>query len=601
MTATLVILAVAFVLLLSDRIRADLIALLVVLALSLSGVLTADQAFSGFSQGAVVTLFAIFVIAEGLRRTGVTEQVGEWLLRVGGRAEARLVVTVMGAAAGLSLFMNNIAAASVLLPAVSGVARKAGVSASRLLMPLAFATTLGGMATLFTTTNIIVSSYLVSQGLPGFGVLDFLPIGIPVVAAGILYMAFWGRRSLPTQSPAERLQADRQAEGDLVDIYRLGERLFRARIPDGSTLIGKLLAEVPLRQTYHVNVVAIERDGHATLAPSPQTVCERGDILTLQGDIEDFRARDTEPYLEILPPRVWQQDDLAVDGVVIVEAILSPRSALIGQTLAEAHFRTKYGMTALAVWRQGRPIRINLAGRRLEFGDTLLLQGPRRRLATLRTEPDIIIFREEGGATSIRRKGWLALGILVSAVAISASGLLPTAEAMLAAAVLMALGKILSMDEIYRSVEWRSIFLVAGLLPLGLAMTQTGAAAFLADGIIGFVGPAGPYALLAGLVVFTALITQAMSSQAVGAVVAPIAIQAAHQVNADPRAMAMGVALATSLAFVTPVSHPVNILVMGAGGYRFRDYLRVGLPLAVIVLAIILALMPVFWPLTPRA
>ena len=172
---------------------------------------------------------------------------------------------------------------------------------------------------------------------------------------------------------------------------------------------------------------------------------------------------------------------------------------------------------------------------------------------------------------------------------------------MLAAAVLMALGKILSMDEIYRSVEWRSIFLVAGLLPLGLAMTQTGAAAFLADGIIGFVGPAGPYALLAGLVVFTALITQAMSSQAVGAVVAPIAIQAAHQVNADPRAMAMGVALATSLAFVTPVSHPVNILVMGAGGYRFRDYLRVGLPLAVIVLAIILALMPVFWPLTPRA
>lgn len=601
MTATLVILAVAFVLLLSDRIRADLIALLVVLALSLSGVLTADQAFSGFSQGAVVTLFAIFVIAEGLRRTGVTEQVGEWLLRVGGRAEARLVVTVMGAAAGLSLFMNNIAAASVLLPAVSGVARKAGVSASRLLMPLAFATTLGGMATLFTTTNIIVSSYLVSQGLPGFGVLDFLPIGIPVVAAGILYMAFWGRRSLPTQSPAERLQADRQAEGDLVDIYRLGERLFRARIPDGSTLIGKLLAEVPLRQTYHVNVVAIERDGHATLAPSPQTVCERGDILTLQGDIEDFRARDTEPYLEILPPRVWQQDDLAVDGVVIVEAILSPRSALIGQTLAEAHFRTKYGMTALAVWRQGRPIRINLAGRRLEFGDTLLLQGPRRRLATLRTEPDIIIFREEGGATSIRRKGWLALGILVSAVAISASGFLPTAEAMLAAAVLMALGKILSMDEIYRSVEWRSIFLVAGLLPLGLAMTQTGAAAFLADGIIGFVGPAGPYALLAGLVVFTALITQAMSSQAVGAVVAPIAIQAAHQVNADPRAMAMGVALATSLAFVTPVSHPVNILVMGAGGYRFRDYLRVGLPLAVIVLAIILALMPVFWPLTPRA
>ncbi len=601
MTATLVILAVAFVLLLSDRVRADLVALLVVLALGLTGILTADEAFSGFSRGAVVTLFAIFVVAEGLRRTGVTDRVGDWLLRVGGRTERRLIVTVMGAAATLSLFMNNIAAASVLLPAVSGAARKARVSASRLLMPLAFATILGGMATLFTTTNIIVSSYLVSEGLPGFGVLDFLPIGVPIVIAGVLYMSVWGRHALPTQSPAERLQADRPAEDDLVGIYRLGERLFRARIPDGSILVGKPLAEVPLRQTYHVNVIAIQRDGQTSLAPSPQMVCERGDILTLQGNIDDFRARDTQPYLEILPPRDWQQDDLAVDDIVVVEAMLSPRSALIGQTLAEAHFRQKYGMTALAVWQQGGPIRTNLSNRRLSFGDTLLLQGPRHRLATLRTEPDIIIFREPTEATNVPRKGWLALGILVAAVIIAASGRLPTAETMLAAAVLMVLGSILTMDDVYRSVEWRSIFLVAGLLPLGLAMTKTGAADFLADEIIRFIGPAGPYALMVGLILFTALITQAMSGQAVGAVVAPIAIQAAHQIGADPRAMAMGVALATSLAFVTPVSHPVNILVMGAGGYHFRDYLRVGLPLTVLALIIILALMPVFWPLMPRA
>lgn len=600
MTATLVILAIAFVLLLSDRVRADLVALLVVLALGLTGILTADEAFSGFSRGAVVTLFAIFVVAEGLRRTGVTDRVGDWLLRVGGRTERRLIVTVMGAAATLSLFMNNIAAASVLLPAVSGAARKARVSASRLLMPLAFATVLGGMATLFTTTNIIVSSYLVSQGLAGFGVLDFLPIGVPVVIAGILYMAVWGRHALPTQSPAERLQADRPAEDDLIGIYRLSERLFRARIPEGSILVGKPLAEVPLRQTYHVNVIAIERGGHTSLAPSPQVICERGDILTLQGNIDDFRSRDTEPYLEILPTREWQQGDLAVEGVVVVEAMLSPRSALIGQTLTEAHFRQKYGMTALAVWQQGGPVRTNLSDRRLNFGDTLLLQGPRHRLATLRTEPDIIVLREPSEATSVQRKGWLALGILVAAVVIAASGRLPTAETMLAAAILMVLGGILSMDGVYRSVEWRSIFLVAGLLPLGLAMTKTGAAAFLADEIINLIGQEGPYALLVGLIVFTAVITQAMSGQAVAAVVAPIAIQAAHQIGADPRAMAMGVALATSLAFVTPVSHPVNILVMGAGGYRFRDYVRVGLPLSILVLVIILVLMPVFWPLTPH-
>lgn len=598
MITTFAILFVAFILLLSDRLRADLIALLVVLALGLTGVLTPDEAFSGFSRGAVVTLFAIFVIADGLRRTGVMEKVGEALLRVGGRTEQRLVVIIMAAGAVLSLFMNNIAAASVLLPAVSGVARKAEVSASRLLMPLAFATTLGGMATLFTTTNIIVSSYLTSQGLKGFGVLDFLAVGMPLALAGVAYMTLWGRRRLPASSPGEQVQAQRRPDDDLIGVYRLGERLFRARVPAGSMLIDRPLSATPLRHTYHVNVVAIERDGRP-LALSPQSACRQGDILTLQGNLDEFRHRDTEPHLEILPAREWHQPDLASAGV-IVEAILTPRSRLIGQTLAEAHFREKYGMTALAIWRAAGPVRTNLATQRLAFGDSLLLQGPASRLPALRTEPDLIVFHATAQEAVFGRQGWWALGILVAVVGLAASGQVSTPEVMLAGALLMVLGRLLSMDDVYRAVEWRSLFLVAGLLPLGLALTKTGAAALIANSLVRWTGDFGPYALLAGLIILTALLTQAMSGQAVGVVVAPIAVQAALQVGADPRAMAMGIALATSLAFMTPVSHPVNILVMGAGGYRFSDYARIGAPLMVLLFALIMLLMPIFWPLTPR-
>ncbi len=600
---TLAIVGAAVALFLSDRIRPDLVAMLVVVALGIGGVLTPREAFSGFANSAIVTIFAIFILAQGLQNSGVAEQAGRILLRVAGTDERRLVIVVMVAGALLSLFMNNIAAAAVLMPAVSGAAKRANVSPSRLLMPLAFATILGGMATLFTTTNIVVSGILRGQDLLGFGVTDFAPVGVPLAVAGVAYMALWGRRLLPAAPSAGSLEGVKQQRQDLAEIYRLGERLFRARIPAGSCLIGRRLAESTLREEYGVNVIHIERNGRRLLGLRADTLLQEGDVLLLEGRLEEFVACEGAAGLELVPAGDVRDGDLRWRGVVLAEALLAPRSALLGQTLRSTRFRQKFGMNVLGIWRGGRPIRTRFADLPLEFGDALLLQGPSVHLKLLHTEPDIIVLGNGDDHETdviVPEKGRLALLIMGLALLLAAFNTSLVGEIMLAGALVLVLTGVLSMDQAYQAVEWRSIFLVGGILPLGLAMTKSGAAALLANQLVRVLGPSGPLALLAGLFVFTALLTQTMHGAAVASVVAPIAIQTAQQTGMDPRALAMGVALATSMAFLTPLGHPVNILVMGPGGYRFRDFLRVGLPLSLLLFAVVMLCLPIFWPLAAR-
>ena len=597
--ATLVILVIAMALFLSERLSVDLVALLVVTSLGAAGVLTADEVFPRFSREAVIILVAIFILTEGLERTGVTSQVGNWLLRIAGRDESRLLTVVMVAGAFLSLFMNNIAAVSILLPAVSGAARKAGVSKSRVLMPLAFATLLGGMATLLTTTNIVVSGLLREQGIQGFGLFEFAPVGLPLVLCGIIYMVFVGRQLLPAPSAVEPERGSRQTSLDLVDLYRLGEYLFRAAVPAASPLIGKSIRQTAFRDTYGLTVVGIYRHGKLTLSPSPDTLLEQGNILLLAGEAEDLLLRDADQSLEILPLGEWQDRDLESAKIVVVEAVLSPRSALIGQTLSSAHVHEKHGMNVLAILRAGRKIYVGLADLPLQFGDALLMHGPRERLPVLRDDPDLILVSEaQDEAPPVAGKGKLALAIMIITLAVATTGHFPVAEVMLAGALIMILAGALTMDQAYRAIEWRVVFLVAGMLPMGIALSKTGAAALMADGLIHVLGNAGPWALLAGLMALTILLSQAMKGAAIATVMTPIAIQAAHAIHADPRALAMGVALATSMAFVTPLGHPVNILVMGEARYRFRDYACVGLPLTVLLFVVVMVILPILWPLT---
>jgi di/tricarboxylate transporter len=585
------ILAIAIVLFLSNRLRPDVIAVLVMLALGLSGLLNAAEVFSGFSRSAVITIMAIFILAEGLRRTGVTDMLGEALLRLAGKRESNLVLMVTLAGATLSLFMNNIAAASVLMPAIQGIGRKAGVSPSRLLMPLAFGTILGGMATLLTTTNILVSGILRQYELEGFGLFDFAAVGIPIVLFGTLYMALLGRKLLPAQAHPVPEEHNRTTESSLEELYHLEQRQLKGRVFKGSALAGQPVRNCQLRERFKLNLVAIQREGQTLSNIGPDTIIQPGDVLHLIGRTDSIAPDELKTLLELLPDLDHQAPPLA-----LVEAVLPPRSLFVGQTLRQIHFREKYNLNVLAIWREGRPYRTGHGDMPLKFGDALLLQGTPEKIAILQSEPQLLVLSRRSTVTQPQKALLAGLIFLLTLIA-SAIGSLPISEVMLTGAMVMVLLGVLNMDQAYQAIEWKSVFLIAGMLPLGTALDKTGAAALLGQALLSVVGHNSWLIVLAVLLGVTIAFTQVMNGPAVAAILAPIAIQIAHVIGADPRALAMIVALATSIAFITPLGHPVNVLVMGPGGYKFGDYAKVGLPLTVILFVVILLFLPLFWPL----
>lgn len=592
---TLLLLGIAALLLLGNILRADIVALMLMLALGLSGILTPQEAFSGFSRQAVIIMLSAFVLAEGLRRSGMTERMGLFIIKLFGKGERRLVFGVMTASAILSLFMNNIAAASLLFPSLSGVARRSKVSPSKLLMPLAFGTILGGMATLLTTTNIVVSGLLRDAKLPGFTLTDFAPVGLPLTFAGILFMVLWGRKLLPDQSPAQRHEQSEDSD-DLLNTYQLSERLVRAKICKGGSLDGITLEKSKLREKHHLNVIAIQR-GRSTLSIEAKTILKGKDILLIMARPEDSAPDALREMLEILPSGKWQDDYLSTPDLMLIETAIAPRSPLATQTLQDIHFEQKFSAKVLAVWRRGRSIRTRLAELPLEFGDGLLLQGTAKSLDLLRTEPGLILLAESAASTRITARGWLTT--LIMATALTLAVIFPNliAEIMLSGAVAMVLIRTMNMDQAYRAIDWRSLFLVAGMLPVGVALTKTGASAMFANAILSTLGGSGHLILLAGFVLLTVALTQIINGAAAVTVIAPIAIVTAQHVGMEPRSVAMAVALASSMAFMSPLGHSVNILVMGAGGYTFKDYARVGIPLTIILVIILLASLPFIMPI----
>jgi di/tricarboxylate transporter len=594
---TLILLVIAIALFVSGRLRPDLVALLVLVTLSITGTITPQEAFSGFSRPAIITILGIFILSGGLYRTGATRALGRSLLRLTrGSADRGLLVVTMVAAALLAMLMNNIAVVSVLLPAVMGISRQTRTAPSKLLMPLAFGTLMGGMATLLTTVNVLVSTSLRDRGLQPFGLFDFAPVGILVLVAGIIYMVTVGVRLLPERSTTEQLARLRSMRSNLADLYGLRENLFEVRVRADSPLGGRRLAESRLGEDLKLNVVAVIREGTRQLAPSPNTVLQADDTLLVEGP-SGVVGELTEHGLILAKEPGGESDALTSDEVVLTEVALSPHASVIGRTLKDIHFREKFGLSALAIWRQGQPLRVGLSEIPLQFGDALLVQGPRERIEVLRSDADFLVL-EDSDVEGIRPgKAYVAVFIMAAALALAALNVLPVAEATLAGAIMMVLTGCLTMDEAYQSVEWSAIFLIAGMLPMGIAMTKTGAASWLSETLIAPLGALGPLAVVAGLYLLTAGLTQVMSGAATVVVMTPIALSAAEQVGASPYAFAMAVALAASAAFLTPIGHPVNVLVMGPGGYTFRDYLRAGLPLALMAFLVVLVALPIFWPL----
>lgn len=592
---TLVFLAVAALLLLANILRADIVALMLMLALGLSGILSPQEAFSGFSRQAVIIMLSAFVLAEGLRRSGMTERMGLSIIRLFGAGERRLIFGVMTASAILSLFMNNIAAASLLFPALSSVARRMKISPSKLLMPLAFGTILGGMATLLTTTNLIVSGLLRDENLSSFSLTEFAPVGLPLVFAGILFMVLWGRRLLPDKSPAQQYEGSGETE-DLLHTYQLSERLLRAQVCRNGKLDGLPLAKSGLREKYHLNVIAVHRN-RSTLPIGANIVLKGGDILLIIARPEDTMPEALVEMLDVLPSGEWQRDYLATPNMKLIEAAVAPRSHLASQTLSEIGFEQKFASKVLAVWRRGRSIRTRLADLPLEFGDGLLLQGTEKSLSLLRTEPGLILLVESAPSGRITFRGWFTVLLMVATLSLAVAFPNLIAEIMLSGALMMVLIGTMTMDQAYHAVDWRSLFLVAGMLPVGVALNKIGASAMFADFILSSLGGYGHLVLLGGFVLLTVVLTQIINGAAAVTVIAPIAITAAQQMGMEPRSMALATAIASSMAFMSPLGHSVNVMVMGAGGYTFRDYARVGIPLTIFLVILLLIILPLVMPI----
>jgi di/tricarboxylate transporter len=588
----LIVLLVVSGLLIYGRLRTDLIALCALVSVGLTGLVSPRDVFSGFSSSAVITILAISVISEGLQETGVTRYLGRVMLRIAGQRESLLVLVTVFTAAFLSLFMNNIAAAGVLMPAIIGLSRQTKTAPSKLLMPLAFGTILGGMATLLTTSNIIVSGALRDAGYQPFGLLDFLPIGFPVILGGAIYLIFVGRKWLPNHYPAGDEARAQRLNAELENVYGIRKNLCEVEVKPGSCMAELSLMGGDWSRRLGLSIVGLKRGGRVQIGPSREEIVHVGDILLAQGSPIPAALEDCSLRLLESPSMPLNLSD---ENTVLGELVISPRATVAGRTLTEIHFREKYHLNVLAIWREGKPVHEGLADTPLRFGDALLVQGAASRMRLLRDEQDYLLLEEDTEAIRHPGRAWVAGAITLSVLGIAALGWLPVPEVTLTGALLMMLAGCLSMDDAYRAVEWKAIFLIAGMWPLGLAIRSTGLADALAQGIIHFASGTGPW-MLAMIVLLAGLaLAQLLGAQVASIVLTPIGLTLAVSVGKDPRALGMAVALGCSLAFLTPLGHPVNMLVMGSGGYTFRDYVRVGGPLTLIVLAIILIGLKLFW------
>ena len=587
------ILAGAVVLFVSEKLRVDVVAMIVLVALVVTGLITAEEAFSGFASPAVITVWAVFIVSGGLTRSGVADLIARQMMRLAGRDKVRLTVLIMVTVGTMSAFMNNIGAVAILLPAVMSVARETDIPPSKLLIPLAWASLLGGNMTMIgTPPNILASSILESYGdIEPFSFFDFLPMGLVVLTAGTLYMVFVGRRLLPRRTPG----------GGLADSYPVQEYLTEARVADDSPLVGKTVREAHLESRHGLNVIHIHlccQEGEAVSAMTDHRL-EPGDELHLEATADAILAAGEALGLVPVPDRPIQPWEPEPDRAAfeLAEVILAPSSRYQGKTLRQIDFRARFGWAVLAIRQEGKTLFARLGDVALDFGDSLLVQGSVDKINLLRRERDFLLLDMPPLETRRTRKAPVAVAILLGVLVVVMAGWLPVSAAMFIGALLMVLTGTLTMDEAYRSIEWKSVFLIAGMLPLGLAMEKTGTAQLLAGQIVSLVGAWGPLAVMMGIYLMTGLLTEVMSNAAATVLAVPIAIDSARILGANPHAFVMAIVIAASTSFLMPIGHQVNVLVFGPGGYRFADYTKVGLWLNLLLFVLTALILPLIWPL----
>lgn len=582
------LLIIALILFAMEVTSVDIITMLLLIALVVSGILTPAESFAGFSNEIIVILASIFVLSGALQKTGVVEAIGSYIYRIAGSSLRRLTLAVMVMVGGVSAFMNNTTATAVFLPPVMGLSRKTKISPSKLLMPMAFASILGGTCTLIgTSTNVAVSGYIARSGMKPISLFEITPVGLVLLLVGISYMVLFGQRVLPAH----------KGESQTGD-YGMRRYLSEIAVLPRSPLLGQRVFESELARL-DFRILQVLR-GTRKLLPDRRTAIEPEDILLVEGRVEHLMKVKDVAGVEIRALLNLQDSDLQSEDSRIAEALVMPQSNLIDRTLKEVNFRQRYGLTALAIYRHGQSLCDKIGRIRLRVGDVLLLYGQSERLQNLRRNPDLTILEEITPPEARQKRGFYASIIFGAAILLGGIGWVPLSISFLSAAVLTMLMRCITAEEAYQFIDWRLLILIGGMTSFGAAMEKTGTAGFLAGHIIRLLEPFGVMTIIAGFCFLTIVLTQPMSNAAAALVVLPVALNSAHRLGANERTFAIAIMLAASVSLITPFE-PSCILVYGPGKYRFTDFVKTGSLLTVILAAVLLLLLPVFWPVYPSA
>lgn len=578
---------VALVLFSTEWVQPDVVALGLVLALILTQVLTPKEAFAGFGSDTVLMILGLLIMTAALLNTGVVEIVGKAILkRVGDNVKVLLAV-ILVLVAVLSAFISNTAAAAFFIPVVMGIAAKAKVSPSKLLLPVAFASILTSSVTLISTsTNLVVNGLMTNAGLKPMGMFEMAPVGIPIAVVGLLYMYFVARHWIP----------ERAGKSDLMEEFGVRPYLTEVLIQPESPLVGKPLGKANLGRDMDLNVIRIIREPDETHLPSSGFILNAGDVLLVEGVRANvLKVKDTTG-LEIRADVTHSDPSLKSKDMALVEALIVPGSPLIGRTLRTVGFRERFGLQVLGLNRHGRNVLQKLARIPLRVGDVLLLQGRKSNIAAFDEERTFSVLNAVNERRPDRPRAWRTVLIFVGSLALATWNIVPLAVAVLLGAFLIFVTRCIPPSEAYREVEWRAVILIACMLALGSAMEKTGTAQYLAGHVASWTAQAPPVFLLGGFFLLTVGLTQPMSNQAAAAVILPIAVQTATQLGLNPRAFVMAIAVAASCSYLTPLE-PACLMVYGPGRYKFTDFLRIGAPLVVVILGMTLYFIPKYWPL----
>ena len=583
---TLAVLAGAIGLFATEKLPVDIVAILALSALVVLGLVAPDQAISGFANEATITVAAMFVLSAGLQRTGALAALGRLFARV--RWQWAFVLLVMITIAVISAFVNNTAAVAVFLPLVIAATARNGIASSKVLIPLSYAAQMGGVCTLIgTSTNLLVNSLAKNLGHPGFSLFEFTALGVACTIAGMIYLLTVGRWLLPERRAAE-----------LTETYELGKYITELRVMPKSPLIGRSVESAKLVENYGVFVLELLRGEEKVWSPRSETLAE-GDVLLVRGDWSRLTDLKERARLEIEPEFKLDDAQLQDDQRMLVEVMVAPGSRFAGQNLKALDFHWHYNATVLAIHRRGQVLRDKLRDVALSVGDILLMVTSREEIRSLRDNTNVVIINEREEGSALRRRAPVALAIMIAVIAVSGLGLMPIVISALIGGVAMVLTRCLTPEDAYGAIDWRVIVLIAGVLPLGIALQQSGAAEFLAANTLGRVGHFGPFVVLAVLYLLALVLSELMSNAAAAVLLVPIAYSTAIALGYSPTPFLVAVTFAASTSFSTPVGYQTNTMVYNIGNYRFTDFMKVGIPLNLIFWLIGIVLIPMIWPFTP--